>query len=160
MAKRRKKAHTVKRRRTHHRSHLSGLDVSGIASLIVGAVGAGLLNKIIPTTIDAKIVAGGKIAIGLMLPMLVKDGKTKAMLQDFGYGFVAVGSLDLLKGMGVLSGTDGTGADDLLVQLNGDQSLLAGAEDLSIMNGASILAGDNGAPDDLAIVNGMDDMGY
>jgi len=148
--KHRRKKHT-KKRHTSRRKHSSmgAVDVMNILGVAAGAVAAGYLDKFIPATINKKITAAGKIAVGVLLPSLVKGGKMKNALAGVGSGMIAVGSVDLLKSFGVLSGVED---DDMLeVSLNGGIDVLAG-DDLSVVNGdQDILAGD-----DLAVVNGMD----
>jgi len=141
----------MKRRKTHKkmsgvrrkRHHSVGkIDVTNILSVIGGAVIAGYINKLIPATVNDKIVAGGKVALGIALPMLSKSGATKNMLSGVGAGMIAVGSVDLLKSFGALSG------DFDIPVINGD--VLAG---LDVING-DVLAGD----DDIPVINGDDDM--
>lgn len=147
--KHRRKKHT-KKRHTSRRKHSSmgAIDVMNILGVAAGAVAAGYLDKVIPATINKKITAAGKIAVGVLLPSLVKGGKMKNALAGVGSGMIAVGSVDLLKSFGVLSGVED---DDLEIVLNGGIDVLAG-DDLAVVNGdQDILAGD-----DLAVVNGMD----
>ena len=142
-----KKSHTKKRKR----SSMGAIDITNILGVVAGAVGAGYLDKVIPSSIDKKISSIGKIAIGVILPNLSKSGKMKNILAGVGSGMVAVGSIDMLKGFGVLSGMDD---EELLeVTLNGDQDVLAGEEGpLSVVNGGeSVLA------DDLSVINGDDE---
>ena len=149
MAKRRKKA--VKRRSgKRSKSGMGAIDFTSILGVVAGAVAAGYLDKVIPETIDNKIVAGGKIALGVALPMFVKGGNMKNILAGVGSGMIAVGSIDLLKEFGALSGA----ADDemLEISLNGDLDVLSGDDDLSVVQG-DILAGD----DDLSVVQGYDE---
>lgn len=149
MAKRKKHHKKTHSRRKRH-SSMGAIDTMNILGIVIGAVAAGYLDKIIPDTINSKIVAGGKIALGIALPMFVKGGKMKNTLAGVGSGMVAVGTLGLLKEFGVLSGMDDS--DYLEVTLNGDQDILAG-DDLSVVNGGeSILA-----EDDLSVVNGYYD---
>ena len=142
--------HKRKHKKTHSRrkrhSSMGAIDTMNIIGVAVGAVVAGYLDKVIPATVNTKIVAGGKIALGVALPMFVKSGKMKNTLAGVGSGMIAIGAVDLLKGFGVLSGAD----DEILeVTLNGDQDILAG-DDLSVVNGGeTVLAGD-----DLSVVNG------
>jgi len=136
--KRRKKHHKMSgTRRRSHRSHMGGIDATNIISVIGGAVIAGYLNKIIPATVNDKIVAGGKVALGIALPMLVKSGSMKNVMQGVGAGMIAVGSVDLLKSFGALSGDF----------------------DIPVING-DVLAGDVLADDrsDIPVINGDDDM--
>lgn len=148
--KHRKKKHHTKRRHSK-RSGMGAIDMQNILGVVIGAVGSKLLDKVIPDTINRKIVAGGKVAVGVLLPNLVKSGKMKDMLSGVGSGFIAVGSMELVSEFGILSGL---GIDDqpLEISLNGDQDILAG-DDLSVVQGAeSVLAGD-----DLSVVQGMDE---
>jgi hypothetical protein len=117
---------------------MGAIDFTNIIGVAGGAVGAGLIDKVIPASIDAKIASIGKIAIGVLLPNMVKSGKMKNVMSGVGAGFIAVGTTDLLRGMGVLQGTN---EDALSISLNGDQDYL----------GADVLAGD-----DLNVVNGDD----
>ena len=151
MAKRRKKT-AVKRRSGKRRSKsgMGAIDFTNILGVVAGAVAAGYLDKVIPESIDNKIVAGGKIALGVALPMFVKGGNMKNILAGVGSGMVAVGSIDLLKEFGVLSGTE---EDDMLeISLNGDVDVLSGDDDINVING-DVLAGD----DDISVVNGFDE---
>jgi hypothetical protein len=149
MAKRRKKA--VKRRSgKKSKSGMGAIDFTNILGVVAGAVAAGYLDKVIPETIDNKIVAGGKIALGVALPMFVKSGNMKNILAGVGSGMIAVGSIDLLKDFGVLSGAEDE--EMLEISLNGDLDVLSGDDDLSVVQG-DILAGD----DDLSVVQGYDE---
>jgi hypothetical protein len=128
-----KRVSGVRRRR----SSMNGVDVTNILSVVGGAVVAGYLNKLIPATVNDKLVAGGKVALGVALPMLSKSGQTKNILSGVGAGMIAVGSVDLLKSFGALSG------DFDIPVINGD--VLAG---LDVVNG-DVLAGD-----DIPVING------
>jgi hypothetical protein len=149
MAKRRKKTKKAGRRRSR-KSTMGAIDFTNILGVVAGAVVAGYVNKVVPETVDNKIVAGGKIALGIALPMFVKTGSMKNILGGVGSGMIAVGAIDLLKEFGMLSGTE---EDDMLeISLNGDQDVLA-ADDISVING-DVLAGD----EDISVINGYDDM--
>lgn len=147
MKHRRKKHSKISGKRITHRrkSGLHGIDFTNILGVVAGAIGGGYLDKLIPDSIDKKIVAGGKIALGVALPMFVKSGSMKNILGGVGSGLVAVGSINLLTELGVLSGTD----DELLeISLNGDLDVLAG--DLDVINGDTGVIAD----DDLSVING------
>ncbi len=130
MAKRKKrKMSGVRRRRS---SSVGAIDTTNILGVVGGAVLAGYLNKIVPATVNDKVLAGGKVALGVALPMIFKSGKTKNIMGGVGAGMIAVGSVDLLKSFGALSGSF-----DIPV-VNGD--ILAGDEDemgmdIPIVNG-------------------------
>jgi hypothetical protein len=147
----RRKTHKKKHHTKRRKSAIHGIDVKNILGVVVGAVAAGYLDKVIPDSIDTKIVAGGKIALGVALPMLVKGGDMKNMLSGVGAGMIAVGSIDLLKGFGVLGYETAMGDDALEISLNGDMDILAG-DDLSVIN-ENVLSGD----DDISVVSGDDD---
>jgi len=164
------KAKTTKRKTTHRkkskmsgvRKHkrksrihgAGGIDMTAILLTIGGAVGASLLDKVIPDTIDKKIVAGAKMVVGVVLPMISKDAKTKHILQSVGNGVLAVGTIDLLKGMDIISGADENG-NDLFIAMSGTENVLAGADDINVINGGvDVLAGEG---EDLSIVNGYSD---
>jgi len=134
--KKSKRVSGVRRRR----SSMNGIDMTNILSVVGGAVVAGYLNKLIPATVNDKLVAGGKVALGVALPMLGKSGQTKNILSGVGAGMIAVGSVDLLKSFGALSG------DFDIPVINGD--VLAG---LDVVNG-DVLAGD------IPVINGNDDF--
>ena len=131
-------------RRSHSkRHHMAGIDTTNVLGVVAGAVIAGLLNKVIPATVNDKVVAGGKIALGLALPMLIKSGSMKNIVSGVGSGMIAVGSVDLLKSFNVLSG------DFDIPVINGD--ILSGdilADDrIPVING-----------NDIPVINGDDDM--
>jgi hypothetical protein len=149
MAKRRKKS-KISGRRGSRKSRMGNIDFTNILGVVAGAVAAGYVDKVVPDTIDNKIVAGGKIALGIALPMFVKSGSMKNILGGVGSGMIAVGSIDLLKEFGVLSGAED---DEMLeISLNGDQDVLSGDDDISVING-DVLAGD----DDISVINGDDE---
>ena len=143
------KKRTKKRGRSvRGKSSMGAIDVTSILSVVVGAAISSFADKIVPATVDKKIVSGGKIALGVVLPMLVKDGKSKSILTAVGSGMIATATVDLLKSFGVLSGAE----DEFLqVDLSGTEDVLAG-DDISVINGNGVLA-----EDDISIINGDDD---
>ena len=127
----------VRRRRS---SKMGGIDTTNILGVVAGAVVAGYLNKIVGNKVNDKVLAGGKVALGIALPMLFKSGSTKNIMAGVGSGMVAVGSVDLLKSFGALSG------DFDIPVINGDDEMGADEE-----MGADFLSAD--------ILNGDDEMG-
>lgn len=134
----RKRHHKRKISGVRRRKHaISGIDTTSILGVVGGAVIAGYLNKIVPATVNDKLLAGGKVALGIALPMFIKSNKS--LISGLGAGMIAVGSVDLLKSFGALSG------DFDIPVINGD--VLAGDidemnGDLPIVNG-DVLAGDD-----------------
>jgi hypothetical protein len=135
---------------------LGAIDMSNVLGVIAGAVGGKLLDKIIPESIDAKIVSGGKIALGLALPMFVKTGKAKDVAAGIGSGLIAVGSVELLNSFGVLAGLGAKDSDMLVVSLEGvdDIQVINGVDDINVING---LGEDVLAEDVLAMAEGDED---
>ena len=147
MAKRRKKTMGVRRRRS---SRMNGIDTTNVLGIVAGAVIGGYLNKLVPSTINDKIVASGKVALGIGLPMFFKSGNLKNIMTGVGSGMLAVGSVDLLKSFGALSG------DFDIPVINGDF-------DIPVINGDDEMSGDDDMGADFLsadILNGDEsDMG-
>lgn len=134
MAKRKKRRKISGTRR--RRSFSGNIDTQNILGVVVGAVAAGYLNKVIPATVNDKIVSGGKVALGVALPMFIKSPKTKNLVSGIGAGMIAVGAVDLLKSFGALSGDF----------------------DIPVING-DYLSGDlDELGEDIPVINGSDDM--
>jgi len=148
------------RRKRHHKG-MGAIDTQNILGVVAGAVIGGYLNKVIPTTINDKLVASGKVALGIALPMFVKTGKMANLVSGVGAGLLAVGSVDLLKSFGALSG------DFDIPVINGD--ILGNDDDIPVINGdddlgESILAedllGDDGLGDDGLGEDGLGEDDY
>ena len=135
---RKRKTKTRKRSRSRSRSRSIGaIDINSVMGVVVGAVATKLLDKVIPDTINDKIVSGGKVALGLALPMLSKEGKTKNLLSGVGNGMIAVGVVELLNSFGVLNGLGANDDEMLVVSLDGidDLNVINGMDDLNVVNG-------------------------
>jgi len=145
MARRRKVAKKTSYRRRSKRS--MGAVGSGmlmdIAGVVAGAVIAKQLNKVLK--FDAKILAAGKIALGVMLPKFVKN----PLINGVGQGMIAIGGTELVG-----SFIPALGQTDDIVMLSGmdDFDTMSGldtiGEDISEVNGFS----------DIAEVNGFDEF--
>jgi hypothetical protein len=136
-------------RKKHHKRKISGIrrrkhslhgnfDTTNILGVIGGAVIAGYLNKIVPATVNDKLLAGGKVALGIALPMFIKSNKS--LIGGLGAGMIAVGSVDLLKSFGALSGD----FDIPVISgdvLSGDLDEMSG-DDISVVSG-DVLSGDD-----------------
>jgi len=154
MAKRkRKKISGVRRRQRMH--GVGAVDFTNVLGVIAGAVAGNMLNKVVPSTVDPRLVSGGKLALGVALPMFAKSGSTKNILAGVGSGMVAVGSIELLKAVAPTM-MSGLGEDEFIsVSLDGiGESVLAEdvlSGDIDVING------------DISVVNGddyEDDYGY
>ena len=147
---------------------MGGIDFQSILLVAAGGAGAGFLNKIIPSNISPQVSAIGKIAVGTFLPMIAKEGKAKMAMNNIGSGFIAVGTYELLKNLGVISGVGADvkdsdvlavaieGIDDVDFETMGENVLgedVLGAEDIPVVNGE----------EDIPVVNGdneYEDLGY
>lgn len=104
---------TVTRRKL---SGIKGMNITDPLLVGVGSIAGRFIDKFLPE-MDAKLKAGGKIAVGIFLPMLSKEPKAKRLLELLGYGMVATGSIELANEMGVVEGIGAAKLkdDDLLV---------------------------------------------
>ena len=133
-----KRVSGVRRRSRSRVSGLAGIEVSNVFAAVLGGIGAKMVDKFLPATTDKKTLAAVKIGVGLLLPMVSKEARTKAMLTAAGTGFVVVGGLDLLKSLNILAGLGVTDASDFtVVRLNADSDLnvVNGDNDLNVVNG-------------------------
>lgn len=136
MARKKKKRTSRKSRRRG--SSIGQIDVTGMLYSGVGGLAARLIDRIVPSTLDPKLVAAGKIAVGFAMPMLVKDAKTKKMLSDMGAGMVAVAVVDLSAQFGFMQGVIGTPPAPALVD-----ELAIAVDDVDPANvGADVLGAD------------------
>jgi len=141
--KRKPKQRSYKRRSTSMGAVAGDLlmTVGGIAA---GAIVAKQLNKVLK--FDAKILAAGKIGLGIMLPKLSKSPLT----TNVGYGMIAVGATELIGSfVPALAGTD-----DVLLLSGFDDNELSGLDEIGAMDISEV----NGI-DDLSEVNGLDEIG-
>lgn len=107
------------------------------AGLVVGAVAANKIGKMLPATINPKFVSAGQLVLGLALPKFVKT----PIVASIGNGMAAVGGMGLLT-----SFVPSLGATDDVVLLSGidtigDMSEVNGVDqigDLDAMNGSDI----------------------
>ena len=147
---RRKKSYKPKRRTTRRSSSMgavAGNLITTIGGIAAGAIVAKQLNKMLK--FDAKILAAGKVALGVALPRFVKS----PIMASVGQGMIAVGATELIGSfVPMLAGTD-------------DVVLLSGLDEigeLDEMSGVDFMNGDisevNGYSD-INEVNGLDEIG-
>jgi hypothetical protein len=148
---RRKKSNKPKRRTMRRRSTSMGA-VAGdmlmtVGGLAAGAIAAKQLNKVLK--FDARILAAGKVALGVALPKFVKN----PFMASVGNGMVAVGATELVGSfIPALAGADDvvllSGLDEIgeLDEMSGMDEI--GAMDISEVNGT-----------DINEVNGFDEIG-
>lgn len=163
MAKKKKKKGTTRRRRSSSRrmSGIGAIDMNAVLFTALGGVASDVLDRVIPSTIDRKLVEGGKIAVGIFLPQLVKDAKTKAMLQGLGSGLIAVGTSGLMRKLGFFQGPTGSPdeVDELAVAIEGLNTDMIAADVLGAASGdMDIINADVLGQMDLAVVNGDMDL--
>jgi hypothetical protein len=131
MAKKHRKSHTPKRRRSG-RKGIGAINMSNVltkvAGIAAGAVAARMANNSIGDKVSPKLAAAGTIAVGVMLPKFLKSELGEAV----GEGFIAVGAVGLLQNFGVLKGIeDGiAGADELEIAMSGIEQGFAGVDEI------------------------------
>jgi len=144
MAKRRKKAHT-KRRRSRVGAVPKGSIMASVG-LIAGAVAGRLVAKKVLPNVDEKIKNVGVVAVGFLLPKFMKNELGKSI----GNGMIAAGGLGLAGSF--LPAI--AGVDDMIefpVQVSGID------DNLSVIAGDDVMAGDDG----LSVLAGIgDDYDY
>lgn len=105
MAKRRKKSSGG------HKRRVSGLKMGGDVELIIGAIGGAILTKfakkVIPATLDTKIVAGVETLGGGAVATMF--GKKSNFIKGLGIGIAAMGAVDLGTSFGLITGVGGMG---------------------------------------------------
>jgi hypothetical protein len=147
---RRKKSYKPKRRTTRRSSSMgavAGNLLTTIGGIAAGAIVAKQLNKVLK--FDAKILAAGKVALGVALPRFIKS----PLMTSVGNGMIAVGATELVGSfVPMLAGTD-------------DVVLLSGLDEIGMydeMAGVDVMNGDisevNGYGD-ISEVNGLDEIG-
>lgn len=155
MARRRTKNKPKRRsyRRSSSMGAVAGNLLTTVGGIAAGAIVAKQLNKILK--FDAKILAAGKVALGIALPKFIKN----PLMTSVGNGMIAVGATELVgafvPSLGaaddvvLLSGLDEMGGLDEI----GEYSELSGLDtmngDISEVNGYG----------DISEVNGLDEIG-
>jgi len=139
-------ARRKKRSRRHHMGAVSGskkMNFSGELGAVIGGGATGFVGKLLPTTLNPQLVAGGKILLGSVIRRTWRGDMGNA----FGTAMVGIGAFELLSSFGLFQGL-GAADDMIAVNLDGiGADVLAGYDDLSVINGDG----------DLSVVNGMDD---
>jgi hypothetical protein len=146
MARRKKASRKYSRRRKSMGAAATSM-VTDIAGLAAGAIVAKQLNKMLK--FDARILAAGKVALGLALPKFVKT----PIMKSVGNGMIAIGATELVGSfVPALAGTDDlvllSGLDEIgEIDMIGEGDEMIGA-DIAEVNGT-----------DIAEVNGLDEIG-
>jgi hypothetical protein len=149
MARRKKRKTKYVTKRIVKRSRgMGAVDFTGLLYSAVGGIGARLLNRVLPTTLDPKIISGIQIGAGVVMPMLSKDAKTKKMLGEIGMGMVGVGATDLVMSFGFMTGVGAyrpSNVEELALVLDSKDGI-----------GADVLGADVLGENDINVVNGYD----
>ena len=141
MARRRTKNKPKRRsyRRSSSMGAVAGNLLTTIGGIAAGAIVAKQLNKMLK--FDAKILAAGKVALGVALPKFIKS----PLMTSVGSGMIAVGATELVGSfVPALAGTD-------------DVVLLSGLDEIGELDEIGMLDEMNGL-DDISEVNGLDDI--
>jgi len=99
MAKKKRKSHGTKRRRSHR---MGAVNLKSIGTKILGIGAAAFVDNVARKnlTMDTKLIGAIEIAGGVFLPKFMK-GNLGEGLSD---GLMAVGTINLLKGFSIISG--------------------------------------------------------
>jgi hypothetical protein len=141
MARRRTKNKPKRRsyRRSSSMGAVAGNLLTTIGGIAAGAIVAKQLNKMLK--FDAKILAAGKVALGVALPKFIKN----PLMSSIGSGMIAVGATELVGSfVPALAGTD-------------DVVLLSGLDEMGMLDEIGMLDEMNGL-DDISEVNGLDEI--
>lgn len=107
----------TKRRKTHHRrrrSHRMGaVDVKKIGMKVIGVAGGAFVARTVnnmivkqfPTALSGWMIGGIDVVAGAMIPKFIKS----ELGQAVGDGFIAIGALTAMQGLGIVSGLGATG---------------------------------------------------
>lgn len=137
MARRRSRKAAPRRRKSYRMGAASTGMLAEIGGIAAGAILAKQLNKMLK--FDARILAAGKVVLGVALPKFAKT----PMVKSIGQGMIAVGATELVGSFVPAL----AGADDVIV-LNGMDEI-GDVMEISEINGL----------DEIAEVNGMDEIG-
>ena len=155
MARRRTKNKPKRRsyRRSSSMGAVAGNLLTTIGGIAAGAIVAKQLNKMLK--FDAKILAAGKVALGVALPKFIKN----PLMTSVGSGMIAVGATELVGAF-----VPSLGAADDVVLLSGLDEM-GGLDEIgeySELSGLDVMNGDisevNGYGD-ISEVNGYDEIG-
>ena len=155
MARRRTKNKPKRRsyRRSRSMGAVAGNLLTTIGGIAAGAIVAKQLNKMLK--FDAKILAAGKVALGVALPRFIKN----PLMTSVGQGMIAVGATELVGAF-----VPSLGAADDVVLLSGLDEM-GGLDEIgeySELSGLDVMNGDisevNGYGD-ISEVNGLDEIG-
>jgi hypothetical protein len=133
MAKRKKTKSTYRRSRRSLGAASGGM-LTEIGGLAAGAILAKQLNKMLK--FDARVLAAGKVVLGVALPKMVKT----PIIKSVGQGMIAVGATELVGSF---------------------VPALAGADDVVVLNGLDEIGefDEIGGSMDISEVNGLDEIG-
>jgi hypothetical protein len=149
MARRKKAAKKVSYKRRRSVGAMGANVLTDIAGVVAGALIAKQLNKVLK--FDAKILAAGKIALGVALPKFMKN----PLMNGIGQGMIAIGGTELVGAF-----VPALGATDDLIMLSGtDDDFMSGLDTIGEdgeMNGFDV-SEVNGF-NDISEVNGFDEM--
>lgn len=157
-----------------------GADIVTPLVALLSAVGSSYSGKLIPATVNPKIVAGVKLVGGGVLAAsnVGKSETTRKVLKAVGTGIMIEGGLQLGKEMGILSGMEDTKGleerSDFALEISDDMEkrpaksysgeydefevlqdefLNDGADDLSVINDEFL-----NEADDMSVINDDDEL--
>jgi hypothetical protein len=152
-----RKRHSKKRSHRRKRQSMSGVGASsmtGVLSMLTGAVvGKIAASKVLPN-VDPKIKAFGQVGIGYGLNRFVKNPFIKGM----GTGMIINGGLSALTSFGVISAISGIGAGVEVDYMSGDDDMMSGDDDMLGYDGSSDIQTIAGYSDEGIMSGGSSDI--
>jgi hypothetical protein len=147
MAKKRKTKKYSRRRK------MSGVGATGNVTNIISMVAGAVIGKVIATKfadkVNSKILAGGQIAAGVLLPRFVKN----KFVSGIGQGMIINGAVSGLQSFGVISAINGVvGADEIAYEY------MSGTDELSTIAGDDMYIdeGTMSGTDELSTIAALD----
>jgi hypothetical protein len=146
MARRRKSVKRKSHRRRRH-SAMSGVGagVTGVASMVAGAIIGRILQNKLSSKVNPKYLAIGQIAVGTMLPKFIKN----KFVSGIGQGMVVNGGVTALNTFGVISSVSGMSDYEV--------DYMSGTDELSSIAGDDDFDGSMGVLDE-GTMSGTDEL--
>jgi hypothetical protein len=156
---RRRKSHKRKSYRRKRHSAMSGIGsgITGVASMVAGAVIGRILQNKLSSKVNPKYLAIGQIAVGTLLPKFVKN----KFVSGIGTGMVVNGGVTALNSFGVISGVAGMSDYEVDYMSGTDElSSIAGDDDMFDGSMGVIDEGTMSGTDELSSIAGDEDYDF
>jgi len=131
-----------------------GTGMTSALSMIAGAVIGRVISNRMASKVNPKILAGGQIVLGSVLPRFIKN----KFVAGIGTGMVINGGVQALQSFGVISAINGMGQDVQVDYLTDGDDGMSGSADIQEIAGVGLYdEGVMSGSSDISIISG-DDM--